>query len=211
MNQTSRHKFIFIIGAGRSGTTLLASILGKLKNTCLSLENRHVWMYGDYLNRDDIRDAENVSDGTRKFIINYFNKIDKRNNMDWLIEKTPSNCFRTGFIENIFPGSLYIHLIRDGRAVTYSSTKAFHGINTVTKNKNKGIYIYTKQRTYEYISHLKKSGFPVRAWFPYLLRKVIDIKSSILYHHAPIWGVRYPGIDSDLRRYDDYEIVQYPW
>ncbi len=37
-----------------------------------------------------------------------------------LLEKTPENCLRLPFLREIFPDALFLYLIRDGRANTYS-------------------------------------------------------------------------------------------
>ncbi len=216
MNQTSQHKFIFIIGAGRSGTTMMASLLGQLPDSVVSLENRYVWMYDAYWKNNDVRLAAEVTSPIETYIKNYFDAISKQKKIKWLIEKTPSNCFRIEFIEAIFPGSLYIHLIRDGRAVAYSSCNAYSGVQAsdIDADKTQSTRIpkdiYYLQRMYEYSAHLKKGGFPIQAWIPTLLKKVIDMK-DYFFGRTPIWGARYPGIELDAEKYDDYEIAAIQW
>jgi len=195
---------LFVVGAGRSGTTLLAELLGAYAEAFRVDEKRYVWAYGAYWRRHDVRDPGDATLKVRSYIQCYFNKIAENKMTPWLIEKTPSNCFRIGFVEQIFPGSRYVHIVRDGRAVAYSSYRAFLGeqvhdeIGSALDERQLSHRVqYLVQRFPELIRRIRYGDLPPTGWLPYIVRKGEEVIQTLLSDKPALWGARYPGIEKD--------------
>ncbi|MDQ3877679.1 MAG: sulfotransferase, partial [Actinomycetota bacterium] len=109
---------IFIIGAPRSGTSLLYAILRAHPDLAHWPGEAHEVWEADYhpalrgwdsnaLTRSDVT-SENAAFIQRQFFL----VTGKRKR---LIDKTPRNSLRVDFIEALFPDARYVYLKRDGR------------------------------------------------------------------------------------------------
>ncbi len=123
----------FIVGCGRSGTTILGKILQTHPQVCYLFEPYHLWAAVD--KRTDATnlyyrtqaymmiDAGMADDAAvlrfRRCILNQRLKAGK----PFLIEKTPHNAMRLGYLEALSPNSRYAHIVRDGVSVAGSITK----------------------------------------------------------------------------------------
>lgn len=109
---------IFIIGAPRSGTSLLYAILrasSKLKHW--PGESHEVWE-ADYHPAmrgwsSNVLGAEDLTDEAAARIRRSFFLVTGRNHR--LLDKTPRNALRVPFVDALFPDAHYIYLQRDGR------------------------------------------------------------------------------------------------
>ncbi|HEY1721158.1 MAG TPA: sulfotransferase [Magnetospirillaceae bacterium] len=125
----SQAPIIVVGGSGRSGTTLLRTIL-----------NRHPSIYcGDestvFLNRissaqdiaqryrldtEDVDDLFRASRSQAEFIDLFRKNCLGRSAKSIWAEKTPDNILRFDFVREHFPNALLVHVIRDGRDVVCS-------------------------------------------------------------------------------------------
>ena len=117
---------IFIIGCPRSGTTLLRLILDSHPNISCGPETQFLedletivgkhWVrverYG--FNKDYWH--QKIAEMFNSFQIEY---TTKRGKQRWA-EKSPNYTKKLGFINNLFPNSQFLHIIRDGRDVVAS-------------------------------------------------------------------------------------------
>ncbi len=121
---------IFIIGCGRSGTTILGRILEQHPRLAYLHEPRYIWLYEP---RTDIWSKQARANGGRLMLTSsditptVAQKIHRAfavevclQNARFLVEKLPINCFRLDFIYRLFPDALFIHLIRNGIEVAES-------------------------------------------------------------------------------------------
>lgn len=110
---------IFVIGAPRSGTTLLYSVLRSSSKLAhwRPTEAHEVWEadYHPVLRGWDsnVLDASDVTPEAAARIKRSFLLVTGRSKR--LIDKTPRNVLRVPFIDAIFPDARYIYLKRDGR------------------------------------------------------------------------------------------------
>ena len=114
---------VILIGAARSGTTLLGELLSQSPEVAYWLEPKYIWRYGNPSAKDDIRTKAEATQKVKHYIYNTFLKHKNKKAKDIFIEKTPSNVFRIEFINEIFPNAKYVHIIRDGRDVSLSAEK----------------------------------------------------------------------------------------
>lgn len=120
----------FIVGCGRSGTTLLGDILSCHHEISYLFEPYYIWSAIDprldvlnlFQNKepslflDDSffleSHATSFANCVRRFSSNRESKL--------LIEKTPLNVFRIGWLSQVSPGAKFIHIVRDGLDVCTS-------------------------------------------------------------------------------------------
>lgn len=121
----------YIIGCGRSGTTILGNTLAKHPRAHFLYEPYHLWERID--TRADMtafhsppRDKLVIMDAQHaqpKHLEVYRRLIATSGNParhDCVIEKTPINACRIGWIEQLEPDARYVHIVRNGLAVAAS-------------------------------------------------------------------------------------------
>lgn len=125
---------IFIIGCGRSGTTILGNSLSRHKSIVYLNERRDIWTYAYpvtdvWSNKSKKREGKiilNRKDCTskRKKILRKLFQFEKiRSQKPILIEKLPINNFRLEFLKSNFPRAKYIYIQRNGLEVARSIAK----------------------------------------------------------------------------------------
>jgi len=122
---------IFIIGCGRSGTTLLGTVLSRHNRITYLNEPRDLW-FGAYPQTDIwtskacarngklVLTAEDTNSRQSRKLRRRFFARTMRTNRPVLVEKLPINTFRLAFIKAIFPDAGFIHLFRNGLEVAAS-------------------------------------------------------------------------------------------
>ena len=118
----------YLIGCGRSGTTICGSVLKSHPRVRYFFEPYHLWA-----TIDPTMDVSNLYHiGASSFILHAdrctgearrrFNRLllDRARRKSVMIEKTPFNACRIGYLDAISPGCKFIHLIRDGVDVARS-------------------------------------------------------------------------------------------
>lgn len=132
----SDHVFqpVFIIGCGRSGTTIFGTALSHHKEVTYLNEPRHLW-FSAYPETDIWTTEAEARKGRLALTKNDTNseKSTKlrslfreellKGSSQVLIEKLPINNFRLDFIHAIFPNARFIHIYRNGLEVARSIEK----------------------------------------------------------------------------------------
>ena len=111
----------FLIGCGRSGTTLLGQILSQHPQLCYFFEPYHLWAAidrkTDALNLYHIGSAAmfmDVSDIHEYTSSRFYQLFQTQHPNQYILEKTPLNALRIGYLNAIVPNAKFIHLVRDG-------------------------------------------------------------------------------------------------
>jgi hypothetical protein len=117
---------VFIIGSGRSGTTLLGDIFAMHPTIKYIYEPYDLWAAvhpaTDFLQlykrgeHHCMLDADAVTRETRI----RFQRLMKPRRSFTLVEKTPINALRLGFLDAIAPNARFVHIMRDGIEVARS-------------------------------------------------------------------------------------------
>lgn len=124
---------VFIIGCGRSGTTILGNTLSKHKEIAYLNERRDLWHQaypeldiwsGKNSNPKLFFDKHNVKDENTRKLVKLFHEEQVYRKGKILLEKLPINNFRLKFIQKCFPNARYIYLHRNGLEVANSIAKA---------------------------------------------------------------------------------------
>jgi len=123
-NKVSDTRHIFVIGAPRSGTTLLQVLLtahaelgGTMGETGTFTKQNLFDMNRQHgrLNKDIINNIFNDSANIVDFFDNLSIQILKKYGGNIFVEKTPQHILKLDFLLKHFPNSDFIHIYRDGR------------------------------------------------------------------------------------------------
>ena len=116
---------VFILGCGRSGTSFLGRALGAHPGVEFWFEPHAVWAaidprtdYGGWYGGagGSRLGAEHVDDRIRR----RFRRAFAPSGGATMVEKTPINTFRIGYLEALHPEARYVHIVRDGVEVAHS-------------------------------------------------------------------------------------------
>ncbi|HRX54360.1 MAG: sulfotransferase [Verrucomicrobiales bacterium] len=111
---------IVLLGAPRSGTTLLGKLFAAHPDVAYWEEPRPIWTQGNSWRSDDRLDASHLTEGIAQQIDGVFGRFVLRSGRTRFAEKTPSNLLRIPFIYALYPDVRFIHLVRDPRSVVAS-------------------------------------------------------------------------------------------
>ncbi len=122
----------FILGCGRSGTTILGKLLATHTEVLYLFEPYHVWraiqpatdmiqLYGEYDAHCVMGEEFVTNNEVKRFNACMLAELKRsRKKSPRLIEKTPINAMRISFLESISPSSPMLHLVRNGTDVVRS-------------------------------------------------------------------------------------------
>jgi glycosyltransferase involved in cell wall biosynthesis len=120
----------YLIGCGRSGTTICGAVLKSHPNIQYYFEPYHFWATIDptidVLNfyhtgaSHLLLDAEHCTDEAKRRFERLMLEPTYRRGRRVMLEKTPFNACRIGYIDALSPGCKFIHLVRDGVDVVRS-------------------------------------------------------------------------------------------
>lgn len=114
----------FIVACGRSGTTLLGKIFRTHPEICYLFEPYHLWAAIEP--RTDVTNLHvrvdglfimregDATDETRRRFNRLIFGARRDSGKRLVVEKTPHNIARLGFLEALAPGASYIHIVRSG-------------------------------------------------------------------------------------------------
>jgi hypothetical protein len=186
---------IFIIGAPRSGTTLLAKLFDTTGNFAYLEEPNFIWKSAG--------NSENDEDEGRDLSLYKIQRIRQRiiqaaqlDGDDILLEKTPSNCLRLHLLLAIFPEGKFIFIKRRRLDVISSMEKKWtreDDSNSSLLYGKENHRIAHSQRMFKRFSMLK-----VSEWIGLIPRILSEVSFLIIGRRRRFWGVRYRGWSKDV-------------
>lgn len=190
---------IIVLGAARSGTTLLAkTILAAHPDIAFWPEPAQVWRHGHAYRGHDVLRPEDATPRVRRYITGRFSRFLAQQGRARFMEKTPGNCLRMPFVMEVFPRAQVIHVLRDGRDVAISAAKEWSGAGTPrVQGKRRDLGVGDR------LSHILRAQDVLNNRF----RNVVDIlelpayagrlvgvfRRQVLHSSRPLWGPRFPG------------------
>ncbi|MFK5921791.1 MAG: sulfotransferase [Verrucomicrobiota bacterium] len=165
-----------MVGAPRSGTTLLGKLFAAHPDVAYWEEPRTVWSTGNQNLPDDLLNEKHLTTKIATEIDQRFSAFLQQNDKTRFAEKTPSNMLRIPFIHALYPGCKIIHLHRDPRPVIASALRMLNSppdLNRITARAREA-----KLRDWPGLSALLFRDTLAR-----LFRK----------GNKPFWGPRPPG------------------
>lgn len=168
----NKHKFqfkpVFIIGCGRSGTTILGQTLAQHSDIHYLNERRDLWhkaypqfnIWSSDNNRKKlVADKSDHKSAQTDCLRRLFFKEQVLSKKSILLEKLPINSFRMDFLTAAFPDAKFIYLHRNGLEVCRSIEKAIEKGNWHGKNKLKYKLLesYARSKHLDFIDEIKSS------------------------------------------------------
>jgi len=193
---------IIIIGAARSGTKMLRAVLAASSEFVdFPYDINYIWKYGNYNIDHDELTPEDLSERTRAFIQNKFNKLLSQSSAKRVLEKSVPNSLRIGFVRAVFPDCKIIHLYRDGRDVAADARLCWQASATDDM-------IQSKHDLFK-----KIIDFPYIFASPYLLNhlKIYVSRKFSGKEHVSSWGPRFKGIRETIKEYSLLEVCGIQW
>jgi hypothetical protein len=95
-------------------------------------EINYIWRHGNAGYPTDVLTPDHARPEVRQFIQNQFQKFSRRQQKPRIIEKTCANSVRVPFVHAVFPDALFIHIVRDGRAVSESARRRWQASPELT-------------------------------------------------------------------------------
>ena len=155
---------VFIIGCGRSGSTILGETLSKHPKIKYLNERRDLWHKAypefDIWSENHARpkmfaDEHTVNKHKSAILKHLFLKEQVLGKAEVLLEKLPINNFRLNFLQKSFPEARYIYLSRNGLEVSKSIEKRIHQKNWFTGNKLKLLKQFSEQKEMGFDGNIK--------------------------------------------------------
>jgi len=129
------YRSVFIIGSGRSGSTILGKILDLHPQICTWF---HAFFLMDRYFRNAANDCRTKTDATEAVIEstrNAFEYYRAKRGGQIIVSHFPINSFKIPFLNEIFPDAKFIHLLRDGRDTTLSIHKEWLFTQRIVQEK----------------------------------------------------------------------------
>lgn len=133
-----KNKLIFIIGSPRSGTTVLGSCIGNHSEIASGDESLFLidmWrIFSDLYQGRNHQDwaplkkyiaEDKILKTIKSFGDSIFYSFMDRNKKSMYVDHTPWYILLIPFIKIIYPNSVFIHIIRDGRSVVKSLARSY--------------------------------------------------------------------------------------
>jgi hypothetical protein len=197
MNDRSLETPLFVIGAPRSGTTILSGLLSADSTLAFIGEPRFTWKFGNEKHSDLLR-VQHARPEVIAYIRGAFAEIARQQGRDRILEKTPSNALRMGFVDRVFPDARYIHVIRNGIDSTVSINRYWHDFGSGLPGRlvRRRLKDLDFRRAPYYVKEF------VRRATPDVLRPLVG---------RSIWGPELPGIQQLLREMALEEVCALQW
>lgn len=191
------HRPIVILGAPRSGTSLLSQLFRNHPQLYLANEPRLTWKQGNDSRSDCLRPAH-ATDSVRQAIRKQLAENVREAGRQRLVEKTPSNTLRVGFVDKVLDECIFIHMVRDGLQSVLSIREFWRGHSTgLPKSVLRGRLKEIKPRQIPYYAK-EFTRRIVGKWSPGMAGPTV-------------WGPRLPGIEQMARDLDPLEVAAWQW
>ncbi len=192
---------IFVTGVNRSGTTMTCRILGESPGMCLWYEPNILWRTGFAYRPHERATAKDARPWRERRIRKAFAQYQLEHDGKRVVEKSPPNVLRIGYLNALIPEAKIIHIYRDGRAMLRSSLEKYENFRPYElKNASARRHI---------VDRLKRT--PWWEWPAYFGRFADGFSRRILGRKLSWFGVRYPGWKSDRGRLTRTEVIAKQW
>lgn len=209
---------LLVVGAARSGTTLIAErLLGSHPDVHYWSEPNFVWRYGNAFKLHDMLQTADCRPHVRERIRAAFEHEARCRRGALLVEKTPANSYRMPFVLRVLPEARILHVVRDGRQAARSAREEWSGRGgraldsaSIRARRAPGrlrAIIKRDFRLFErYVGPWSVVEIPA-----YLPRLVGLVLRQVLHASWLPWGPRFPGILSARWNLGLLEVAGLQW
>lgn len=202
MPEPAQPQFVIVLGAARSGTTLLRNLIAAHPAVgAVPFDVNHIWRIGNEHHIDDVLLPASATPEIARRIRDRLTALARRNvgiarwpDVRFIVEKTVGNALRPGFVDQVLPGALYVRIVRDPRRTIASTIAAWKAPPDIG-------YLVRKARYFG----LGDIGYA--AWYA-----ANAIRGRIGHGRGlKVWGARYSGIRDDLESLDLETVCARQW
>lgn len=192
---------IFILGAPRSGTAILADILRSHPDLAYVREPRFIWRHGND-DKSDLLRPEDARPEVVAHIRSSFAALVREQGRGRLLEKLPSNSLRIPFVLEVFPDARVLHVMRHGPdAIAAIRRRWLEPAKDLTTSRQRDrVRRHLREASFAQYRHYLREV--VREYAPGRLRGVTGVRQ---------WGPRLPGLDGLVRDLDVLEVCALQW
>jgi hypothetical protein len=189
---------IVVIGAPRTGTSILGALLGRHRDLVYCEEPRLVWRYGNDRRSDALR-PEDARPAVRAYIRAWFAAYVRERGGGRLVEKTPANSLRMAFVDRVLPGARFVHVLRNPIDAVLSIQHFWSGYAG-------GVgHLELRRRLMRRLREIDPRQLPHYA---------LEFSRRLLprrFAGVQVWGPRFPGVEGMLRELDLLEVCAMQW
>lgn len=189
---------IVVIGAPRTGTSILGALLGRHRDLVFCNEPRLVWRYGNDRRSDALR-PEDARPEVRAHIRARLAAYVREQGGGRLIEKTPANSLRMGFVDRVLPDARFLHVLRNPIDAVLSIHHYWSGYAGGVRND------LLRRRLVRRVREMDPRQIPHYA---------LEFARRLLPRRLggpQVWGPRFPGLEGMLRELDLIEVCALQW
>jgi Sulfotransferase family len=186
---------VILLGAPRSGTSLLAKVFEAHPDVALLNEPRLVWRYGNDGRSDQLRPHHATQDVV-DHIHQYFGSVLAQQAAARLVEKTPANSLRPHFVDAVFPDACYVHITRNGWAAVPS-------IRSFWQRRGTGMDARQLRKARRRLTEASR-----RQWRHYGLELARRVAAG---RHTPLYGPRLAGLQQVADELGRLEAAAVQW
>lgn len=209
---------LLVVGAARSGTTLVAErLLGGHPDVLYWSEPAFVWRYGNAYRFHDMFCVDHCRPGIRRRIRSAFERKESERPHELLVEKSPANSYRMPFVLSVLPEARILHVVRDGRQVARSARAEWAGRGRTAYDSAAMRRLSSSRRIVAMIQRDLRwherfigpaSPFELPAYLPRALGLLL--RQTLHVSWFP-WGPRFPGILRARRQLGALEVAALQW
>lgn len=177
---------ISIIGLPRSGTTLLGRTLAATPGAHYLEEPNPIWRFQNWrsLGHEEFS-AKHATEPVRRYIRNFLFPEDA----GLVIEKTPANCLRTGFVEAVAPEARLIFITRDSDAIKSSMLRKWiEGADGNAARLNDDVKLRELRGKFAKFHYVHPREMPL-----YIFSELAARWSLARRGHTDFWGPQFEG------------------
>ena len=204
---------ILVLGAARSGTHLLASTIAKNLDAAYIGETNELWKRFVPVTKSDYIPSSYATEDVVSRLREAFAEAARKRGGKILLEKTPANTLRLGFVTRVFPEAALVHIIRDGRDVAVSAAKKYEGDNRkVTRHGGQRPAI--KKRLYKFariVAQKRRTGLRPTSVLRDFRRYWNGMLSMLGMKQRVMWGPRFPGYKTYYETCSPLEVAAVQW
>jgi hypothetical protein len=206
---------IIILGAARSGTHLIATSIQKNIDCIYLNEINDLWKKQFlFMNSDEILPKEITDVKVLKTRKEFNDLIKGKKKSKYLLEKTASNCLRIELVQKVFPNAKFIHIKRDGKAVSVSVRKKYLGnINKISSIKKDSRSTF-RERFVAVIKELKHKSQNSISLLMLISNSIRYFKMSLVIlgiKKQNFWGPRFIGYQKIMKEVSLLELATVQW
>jgi hypothetical protein len=111
-----------------------------------------------------------------------------------IVDKSPQHCYKVPYVHRVFPDAKWVHLVRDGRAVTLSTHKEWLTRRQLAEQRNIGTFVRLARRSLALQPFWRFKAMQIRYWLPRLggPGRFLAINRD-KWGGQVGWGQRFPG------------------